>query len=149
MTVRFFAHTKSKRAEALALVDSGATKNFLNLDYACYLRLPIQCLTTPQKLYNVDGTSNQSGDLLYYTDLSVQTGSKRINLRFFLSNLGENKAILGYPWFAAMQPQIDWKRGWINHSQLPIVFRTPDAAKAHFLPRMTNIPREPSTLRIG
>jgi len=129
MTVRFFVHTKSKRAEALTLVDSGATKNFMNLDYARYLRLPIQCLATPRKLYNVDGISNQSSDLLYYTDLSVQTGSKRINLQFFLSNLGENKAILGYPWFAAMQPQIDWRRGWIDHSQLPIIFRTLDAAK--------------------
>jgi hypothetical protein len=149
MTVRFFMHTKLKRAKALALVDSGATENFMNLDYARYLRLPIQRLATPRKLYNVDGTSNQSGDLLYYTDLSVQTGSKRINLRFFLSNLGENKAILGYPWFAAMQPQIDWRRGWIDHSQLPIIFRTPDAAKARFLPRMTNTPRESHTLRIG
>jgi hypothetical protein len=42
MTVRFFIHTKSKRAEALTLVDSGATENFMNLDYAHYLRLPIQ-----------------------------------------------------------------------------------------------------------
>jgi hypothetical protein len=45
MTVRFFAHTKSKRAEALALVDSGATENFINLDYARYLRLPVKCWT--------------------------------------------------------------------------------------------------------
>jgi hypothetical protein len=148
MTVRFFAHTKSKRAEALTLVDLGATENFMNLDYAHYLCLPIQRLAIPRKLYNVDGTSNQSGDLLYYTDLSVQTGSKQITLRFFLSNLGENKAILGYPWFAAMQPQIDWRRGWIDHSQLPIIFRTPDAAKARFLPRTINVPRESSTLQI-
>jgi hypothetical protein len=128
MTVRFFMHTKSKRAEALALVDSGATENFMNLNYARYLCLPIQRLASPRKLYNVDGTLNQSGDLLYYTDLSVQTGDKWVNLRFFLSNLGENKAILGYPLFAAMQLQIDWRRGWIDHSQLPIIFRTPDAA---------------------
>jgi hypothetical protein len=114
MTVRFFIHTKSKRAEALALVDSGATENFMNLNYARYLHLPIQRLTTPRKLYNVDGSSNRSGDLLYYTDLTVQTGDRRINLRFFLSNLGENKAILGYPWFAAMQPKIDWKRDWMT-----------------------------------
>jgi hypothetical protein len=64
-------------------------------------------------------------------------------------NLGENKAILGYPWFAAMQPQIDWRRGWINHSQLPIIFRTPDATKARFSPKTINIPRESCTLRIG
>jgi hypothetical protein len=147
MTVRFFMHTKSKRAEALALVDSGATENFMNLDYARYLRLPIQQLASPRKLYNVDGTSNQSGDLLYYTDLSVQTGDKRIN-QFFLSNLGENKAILGYPWFAAMQSKIDWRRGWINHSQLPIIFRTPDAAKARFSSRTINTPRQPRILRI-
>jgi hypothetical protein len=87
MTIRFFIHTKSKRAEALTLVDSGATKNFMNLDYAHYLQLPIQRLPQPRKLYNVDGTSNQSGDLLYYSDLSVQTGDKRVNLQFFLSNL--------------------------------------------------------------
>jgi hypothetical protein len=76
MTVCFFIHTKSKRAEALTLVDSGATENFMNLDYAHYLRLPIQQLAQPWKLYNVDRTSNQSGDLLYYSDLSVQTGDK-------------------------------------------------------------------------
>ena len=105
MTVRFFIHIKSKRAEALTLVDSGATKNFMNLDYAHYLRLPIQRLVQPQKLYNVDGTSNQSGDLLYYSNLSVQMGDKQVNLQFSLSNLGKNKAILGYPWFIAMQPK--------------------------------------------
>jgi hypothetical protein len=80
MMICFFIHTKSKRAEALTLVDLGATKNFMNLDYACYLHLSIQKLALPRKLYNVDGTSNQSRDLLYYTDLSVQTGDKRVNL---------------------------------------------------------------------
>jgi hypothetical protein len=149
MTVRFFMHTKSKRAEALTLVDSGATVNFMNLDYTRYLRLPIQRLASPRKLYNVDGTSIQSGNLLYYTDLSVQTGDKQVNLQFFLSNLGENKAILGYLWFAAVQPKINWKRGWIDHSQLPIIFRTADAARARFSPRTTNIPRECRISRIG
>jgi hypothetical protein len=149
MTIRFFIHSKSKRAEALALVDSGATENFMNLDYAQYLQLPIQRLAQPRKLYNVNRTSNQSGDSLYYSDLSVQTGEKRITLRFFLSNLGENKAILGYPWFAAMQPKINWKRGWIDHSQLPIIFRTEDATKAQFSLRTVNAPRERRVHRIG
>jgi hypothetical protein len=48
-----------------------------------------------------------------------------------------------------MQPKINWKRGWINHSQLPIIFQTPDAAKAHFSPRTINTPREPCILKIG
>src|SRR6266404_4683896 len=62
-------------------------------------------------------------------------------MRFFLTELGEHKAILGYPWFAATQPKIDWKRGWIDHTQLPIVLKAPNAAKARFLPRLVNQPR--------
>ena len=70
-----------------------------------------------------------------------------MNLRFFLSDLGENKVILGYPWFAATQPRIDWKRGWIDHSQLPIIIRAPDAEKARFIPRSINKPSSTTTDR--
>jgi hypothetical protein len=52
-----------KRAEIVALVDSGATENFLNLSYAKWLRLPVKMLKNPQKLYNVDGTENKAGEL--------------------------------------------------------------------------------------
>jgi len=121
MNLRFYIHLKLKRAEALALIDSGATENFMNLEYTKYLQLPIKRLEEPRSLFNVDGTMNKSGSLQYYMDLQVQTGSQRTNLRFFLTDLGENKAILGYPWFAAVQPHIDWKNGWVDHSQLPII----------------------------
>jgi hypothetical protein len=53
-------------------------------------------------------------------------------MQFMLSNIGEQKAILGYPWFAAMKPQIDWSRGWIKHEQLPVVIRSPNAQRAQF-----------------
>ena len=141
MTVQFFIHSIAKRAEALALIDSGATENFMNLSYARWLKLPIKLLEKSRKLFNVDRTENISGELKYYTDLSVQTGATRISLRFFLTDLGEHKAILGYPWFAAVQPKIDWKRGWIDHTQLPIIFRAPNAQKAVFGHRSRNFPR--------
>ncbi len=138
MTVRFFVHSIAKRAEAVALLDSGATKNFMNLSYAKWLKLPIKQLPNPCKLFNVDGTENRSGDLCYYTVLNVRTGATTVPLQFFLSDLGEHKAILGYPWFAAMQPKIDWKCGWINHTHLPVIFRSPDAKHTEFLPRSIN-----------
>jgi hypothetical protein len=130
-----------KRAEAVALLDSGAMENFMNLEYAKFLWLPIQCLKEPRKLYNVDGTPNKSGELQYFTDLQVQMGTQRSTLQFFLSNLGENKVILGYLWFTAFQPRIDWKRGWIDHGQLPIILCSVDATRAQFLPRRVNKPR--------
>jgi len=141
MTVRVFIHSAAKRAETISLLDSGATENFLNLEYAKWLHLPIKKMTQPRKLFNVDGTENKAGQLQYYTDLAIRTGSTTTNMRFFLTELGEHKAILGYPWFATTQPKIDWKRGWIDHTQLPIVLKAPNAAKARFLPRLVNQPQ--------
>ncbi len=94
-----------------------------------------------RKLLNVDGTENKSGELKYYTNLQVQTGTNHTNLHFYLTELGEQKAIMGYPWFAAAQPKIDWKHGWIDHTQLLIIFQANNAKKATFVPRQRNIPR--------
>ncbi len=135
MTLRFFVHSIAKRAEAIALIDSGAMENFMNLTYAKWLQLPIKQMDEPRKLLNVDGTENKSGELRYYTNLQVQMGTNYTNLRFYLTELGEQKAILGYPWFATAQPKIDWKWGWINHTQLPVILRANNTKKAVFVPR--------------
>jgi hypothetical protein len=84
---------------------------------------------------------NKSRKLKYYTDLEVQTGAGHVKMRFFLTDLGEHKAILRYSWFAAMQPKINWKNGWINKSQLPIILRMENLAKATYLPQQVNVPR--------
>jgi aspartyl protease len=112
MTIQFFIHSIAKKAKAVALVDSGATatENFMNLTYAKWLWLPIKQLSEPRKLLNVDSMENKSGKLRYYTNLPIQTKKVHTKLHFYLLDLGEQKAILGYPWFAAMQPNIDWKR---------------------------------------
>jgi hypothetical protein len=121
MTLRVFLHSRSKRAETIALLDSGATKNFINIYYTRRMGLPIQRLAQERRLFNVDGTLNRAGTLKYFTDITTWTGTKRTRLRYFLMNLGDNQVILGYPWFASAQPRIDWAKGWINYQQLPIV----------------------------
>src|SRR5712672_3315589 len=135
MTVCTYIHSPSKRAETTALLDSGATENFMNLAYAKWLKLPIKMLRYPRPLFNIDGSTNKQGDLKFYSDLVVRTGTTRKNMRFFLSDLGNHQLILGYPWFAAYQPRIDWARGWIDVSQLPIVISAPDAPKIYSSPR--------------
>ncbi len=151
MTLQFFVHSIAKRAEAIALVDSGATKNFMNLTYAKWLQLPIKQMEESRRLLNVDSIENKSGELKYYTDLQVQMGTNHTNLRFYLTKLGEQKAIMGYPWFAAAQPKIDWRHGWINHTQLPIILQASNAKKANFVPWQQNVPRTrgPSKYYIG
>jgi len=88
----------------------------------------------------MDRTENKAGQLQFYTDLAIRTGTTTTNMRFFLTQLGEHKVILGYPWFVVVQPKIDWKRGWIDHTQLPIIFKAADAAKARFIPQTINSP---------
>jgi hypothetical protein len=127
MTVRVYVNSVAKRTDTLTLIDSGATENFMSQDYARYARLPMKQLATPRKVFNVDGTLNRNGNITHYTDLELRTGKQRRIIRFFLTNLGEQKMILGYPWFAAVQPKIDWAKGWIDYSHLPIVLRTTDA----------------------
>jgi hypothetical protein len=97
MTVRFFVHSIVKRAKAIALVNSGARENFMNLTYAKWLRLSIKKMNTPRKLFNVDGTENKSEELQHYVNIQARIGTHMTTLQFFLSNLGEYKAILGYP----------------------------------------------------
>ena len=138
--VRTYLHTCFKRTEAMALPDSGATENFINLGYAQWLQLPIKQLENPRPLFNVDGTENHNRRLKYYMDLQVQTSTHRTNLCFFLSDLDDHKVILGYSWFVAAQPKIDWKKGWIDHMQLPIILCTSDAQKASFSTQMAYIP---------
>jgi hypothetical protein len=140
MTLRTYVHSRSKRAKVVALLDCGATENFMNLQYAKYLHLPIKKYAKERRLFNVDGTENKAGNIQYYVDLDTQTGTHHTKMRFLLSDLGNNKLILGYPWFADAQPKIDWKRGWLDSSQLPIVLRIADTAKIRFTPRTKNVP---------
>jgi hypothetical protein len=134
-------HSRLKRAEVVALLDCGATENFMNLQYTKYLHLPIKKYAKERRLFNVDGTENKAGNIQYYVDLDTQTGTHHTKMRYLLSDLGDNKLILGYPWFANAQPKIDWKHGWLDSSQLPIVLRSADAAKIRFTPQTKNVPR--------
>jgi hypothetical protein len=124
MTIKAYIHMASKRAEIKTLLDSGATENFISEDLAYQLRLPITRLHQPRPLFNIDGTKNRKGDITWYTDLEIQTGNKHQKMRFFLTDLGSQWMILGYPWFAAMQPQIDWARGWLEYAHLPTMLQT-------------------------
>jgi hypothetical protein len=75
--LHIFMHSRSKRADTIALLNSGATENFMSLQYAKYLYLPIKVLKEPRKLFNVDRTPNKAGDLKYYTDLHTRTGTQQ------------------------------------------------------------------------
>ena len=58
-----------------------------------------------------DSEGNNGGGSSDNTDLITRTGTQPRTLWYFLSDLGDNKVILGYPWFAAAQLKINWAQG--------------------------------------
>ena len=64
-------HSAKKWAEGIALINSGATENFMSLNYAWWLGLPIKHLEKSRQLFNVDGTKNRARNLQFYTDVSL------------------------------------------------------------------------------
>src|SRR5712671_4213460 len=67
MILKAYVHAAHRRTEAPALLDSGATENFMSLTYAKWLKLPFKRLPYERPLLNVDGTTNKTGSLKYYT----------------------------------------------------------------------------------
>ena len=129
MQLHIFIHLTHKWDEAAALLDSGATENFIQESYAQQLKLPVKCLPYTWPVYNINGTLNKNGHIHSYTDLEMQMGQQRIKLCFFLTDIGNQKLILGYPWFTVTQPNIDWARGWIETDQLPLIIYAPEKKK--------------------
>jgi hypothetical protein len=88
MTIRIYLNSLFKRAKTSALLDSSATENFINPNYTRELKLPIEELAEPCKVFNVDRTQNRHGQITHYTDLEVRTGDQMLTMCFFLTNLG-------------------------------------------------------------
>ena len=81
-------------------------------------------LKHPKAIWNIDGTHNQDGTIKHYTELQVRTGTKTANMRFLVTNLGEDEIILGYPWLAAFKPNIDWANAVLEEDMQPLVIKT-------------------------
>jgi hypothetical protein len=124
MKVPISVRTSYSKADLRCLVDSGATDNFIHPRFLRQMGLGMRKLTTPKRLYNVDDTTNRAGQVTDYVDLDVHTNNIHKEMRFLVSDIGCEDAILGYPWLATFEPHFSWKHGAINTSHLPIVLNS-------------------------
>ena len=101
-------------AQVLALLDSGATENFIDKRTVKTLGLGTRLLSHPLNIHNVDGTLNREGRITHYADLWVRRGNLATKLRFYVTNLGRDRLILGHPWFRKFNPIIDWTKNTLQ-----------------------------------
>ena len=110
---------KNKTADTTALIDSGATGNFMDICLLSYDNFTLVHLPDPIIAYNVDGIMNQKGTICWKvrTILTLENHSDPIEL--MILQLSKPRVILGMPWLKKWNPKIDWNRLSMNLPSSP------------------------------
>ena len=125
-----------KKVAKKALLDSGATNNFVNQRTVNCLHISTRRLEKPRILYNVDKTENKSGQITHYVNLEITRGTQVQVQRFYVANLGTDHFILGFPWLYEFNPEIDWRQHTANRLPLhlgPTMKTTRDTLVANLI----------------
>jgi hypothetical protein len=98
----------SSKQTVETLIESGAGGLFIDQNYT--KNFDINYLDEPVKAYNVDGTENKQGTINAYVNLEFSLGERKFKEQFYVTGLGKQKIILGFPWLHKYNPNIDWKK---------------------------------------
>ncbi len=109
-----------KKTEVEALLDCGATENFIDTWTLKKLGMGARLLQHPRTVHNIDGTENQAGTITKYCNLYVKKGQEKKKQQFFIANLGKDHLILGHPWFQAFNPRINWAKNELEGENIVI-----------------------------
>ncbi len=107
-------------ANRVALIDSGATHNFMDRRMVKQLQMGTKPLAIPRSIRNVDRTNNKDGTLTRYTDLQVTVNKQTQVQCFYITDLAEDHALFGFPWLQEFNPQINWREGEISDTKITI-----------------------------
>jgi hypothetical protein len=102
-----------------ALLDSGATGLFIDADFVHAKNLTTTRLPRTIPVFNIDGSLNQYGTIKETVDLIVRFQDHTERATFYITTLGGVPVILGHPWLAQHNPQIDWTTGDVVMSRCP------------------------------
>ena len=102
-----------------ALLDSGATGLFMNTTFAKEKGFRMERLKKPLAVKNVDGTANVGGAITHQVECNMFFKGHVERVRMDVCNLGKTELILGMPWLAAHNPEIDWKKGEVKMMHCP------------------------------
>jgi hypothetical protein len=118
-----------------AMVDCGATSQFIDQDFALKNGLKLCRKAVPEVLTVVDGRTSVAGDLIHEVTIQLLIDQHLENVVFRVTKLGSVPLILGKTWVRRHNPVIDWANNTVN-------FRSA-WCQAHCLPHRHKAP-EPS-----
>jgi len=102
-----------------ALLDSGATGNFIDRDFVRTKGINTWSISRPIPVYNVDGSPNKAGQISEVVDvvLRYKTHSERMLLAVF--SLRRQSMILSYTWLKDHNPEVNWQTREVQMNRCP------------------------------
>jgi len=101
------------------LLDSGATGMFVDKKFAEEHGFRMDKLEKPLIVMNVDSSNNSGGRIMHEVECNVYYRGHQERMKFDVCNLGRTDVILGMPWLAAHNPEIDWEKGEVKMTRCP------------------------------
>jgi len=84
----------------------------------------LQKLERPVRVKNIDGIYNSGRAITYQVEVNVYYKSYVERMRIDICDLGRTEVILGMPWLAAHDPEINWETGEVKMTKcLPLCSR--------------------------
>lgn len=78
------------------------------------LRLESKQLAKSIPVFNVDNTPNKSRKITHKVIVPVQMGTETRRIRAWVTDIGKEDFILGFPWLKQENPNIDWVKGQVT-----------------------------------
>jgi hypothetical protein len=125
-----YFQTALQKTDTEALIDSGATENFISPTLLQHLGIKPRTLRVPVNIRTVDGTGHKDGRIREYCWLAVELASRKTLMLFLVANLGDDHLILGYPFLYTFDPDISWREGRVRDGKIKIL-SSRQTSKAH------------------
>jgi len=97
-----------------ALLDSGITEMFMDKRTAAKHGFKLQKLERPIAVKNVDRTNNSKEAIMHQVKCNIYYKGYVERMRMDVCDLGKTEVILGMPWLAVHNPEINWETGEVK-----------------------------------
>ena len=102
-----------------ALLDSGVTGLVMSSEFARKQRFKLKKLERPMYVRNVDGSLNKEGPIKHMVEVNIYYQEHRERMEIDVIRGQKWMVILGMPWLARHNPEINWRTGEVKMTRCP------------------------------
>ena len=111
--VKIQLHGTKRQVTMNAMIDSGATKDFIDQGFCSKYNIRTTQAKTTREVYLADGQPSAMGPITHTAKVPMDISSHRELATFQVAKLANLEVILGMPWLKQHSPRIDWGVGKI------------------------------------